>query len=103
MSLAARQTIETEILRCKARTGLPLETILRYAGISQRTWREWSARRGVETKHNCNIPKHYFLTPEEITAVVSFCAENQLKGCRMQRREMADKNKCGFCVVQQRL
>ena len=92
MSLAARQTIETEILRYKARTGLPLETILQYAGISQRTWREWSARRGVETKHNCNIPKHYFLTPEEIQAIVSFCAENQMKGYRMQCWEMVDKN-----------
>ncbi|MCL2194211.1 MAG: transposase [Treponema sp.] len=48
MSLAVRQTIETEILRYKAKTGLLLETLLRYAGISQRTWREWSARRALK-------------------------------------------------------
>jgi len=92
MSLEVRQTAEKEILRIKIKTGLPLGTLLKHAGISQRTWREWARRRGVETKHNCNIPKNYFLTPEEIKAIVCFCSENQLKGYRMQCWEMVDKN-----------
>jgi len=92
MSLEARETVEKEILRIKNRTGLPLETLLKYAGVSRRTWREWTQRRGIETKHNNNIPRNYYLTPEEIEAIVSFCIENQFKGYRMQCWEMVDKN-----------
>ena len=92
MSLEVRQIAEREIMRCKAKTGLPLETLLKYAGISERTWREWQERRGVETKHNNNIPRTYYLTDEEIKAVVAYCRENQLKGYRMLCYEMIDKN-----------
>jgi len=56
------------------------------------TWRKWMGRRGIETKHNNNIPKNYFLTPQEIAAIVMYCAANQLKGYRMQCWEMVDKN-----------
>ena len=92
MSLEVRQTAAREILRIKTKTGLPLETLLKHAGISGRTWREWAQRRGMETKHNCNVRKDYFLTPQEIRAIVCFCTENQLKGYRMQCWEMVDKN-----------
>ena len=92
MSLEARRTAEEVITHYKSRTGLSLETLLKYAGISQRTWNEWMLRRGIETKHNNNIPKGYYLTPQEIQAIVMFCRENQLKGYRMLRYEMIDKN-----------
>jgi len=92
MSLETRQLVEKEILRIKSKTGLPLETLLKYAGISKRTWSEWMQRRDVETKHNNNIPKNYFLTPKEISAIVLFCTLNQLKGYRMLCYEMIDKN-----------
>ena len=92
MSLETRQTAEKEILRYKARTGLPLKTLLQFAGISLRTWGEWMRRRNIPTKHNNNIPKNYYLTPEEITAIVLFCSLNQLKGYRMLCYEMIDKN-----------
>jgi hypothetical protein len=92
MSLKARQSAEKIITDYKSKTGLPLETLLKYAGISQRTWHEWMLRRSIETKHNNNIPRNYFLTPQEIEAIVLFCKENQLKGYRMLRHEMIDKN-----------
>jgi len=92
MSLETRQIAEREIHRFQNKTGLPLKTLLRYAGISQRTWREWGERRGIETKHNNNIPKNYHLTPPEIMAIVRYCTENALKGYRVQCWEMVDKN-----------
>jgi len=92
MSLQARQIAEKEILHYKTRTGLPLKTLLKYAGISCRTWSEWLQRRDIPTKHNNNIPKNYYLTPQEIAAIVMYCTENQLKGYRMQCWEMVDKN-----------
>ncbi len=92
MSLEVRQTAEREIERYQVKTGLPISTILQYAGIPQRTWREWSERRDVETKHNNNIPKAYYLTPEEIKAIIAYCINNPLKGYRMQCWEMVDRN-----------
>jgi len=92
MSLETRQIAEKEILRYKARTELPLKILLKFAGISQRTWSEWMQRRDIPTKHNNNIPKNYYLTPEEIAAIVVFCSLNQLKGYRMLCYEMIDKN-----------
>jgi len=79
-------------MRFKAKTGLPLEILLAFAGIPQRTWREWQERRDIETKHNNNIPRNYHITPEEIRAIIAYCIENPLKGYRMQCWEMVDRN-----------
>ena len=67
-------------------------TLPGYAGIPRRTWREWERRRGVETKHNNNIPKAYYLTPAEVGAIVAYCAGNPLKGYRVQCWEMVDRD-----------
>ncbi len=92
MSLEERTRAEQAIVCLKKKTGLPLERLLRYAGISNRTWREWQERRGEETKHNNNTPKQHHLTPEEIKAIVMYCSANPLKGYRVQCYEMIDKN-----------
>jgi transposase InsO family protein len=92
MSLAIRQVAEQEIQYFKAKTGLSLKTLLKFAFISQRTWREWQERKGVETKHNNNTPKTNYLTPEEVSAIVAYCISNPLQGYRMQCWEMVDQN-----------
>jgi len=92
VSLEVRRTAEREIRRYHAKTGLPITTLLKYAGIPHRTWREWSQRRDIQTRHNNNIPKAYYLTPEEVKAIVAYCADNSLKGYRMQCWEMVDKD-----------
>jgi len=92
MSLEGRQTAEREIVRYQAKTGLPLSTLLKYAGIPPRTWSEWAERKDVETRHNNNIPKAYYLTPQEISAILAYCVANPLKGYRMQCGEMVDRN-----------
>ena len=92
MSLQARETAEKEIRRFHVKTGLGIDTLLKYAGISKRTWHEWAKRRGVETAHNNNIPKNYYLTPQEVKAIIAYCIENPLKGYRMLCWEMVDQN-----------
>jgi transposase InsO family protein len=87
-----RQVAEHEITRYQAMSGLPLGILLQYAGIPQRTWREWQERCGVETKHNNNVPKTYHLTPEEVMVILAFCTANPLKGYRMLCWEMIDQN-----------
>ena len=92
MSLQVRMIIENEVLRFKNRTELPLEFLLSHAGISQRTWYELLERKGIETKHNNNIPKNYYLTPEEEQAIIMYVIGNPLKGYRILCYEMIDKN-----------
>jgi transposase InsO family protein len=92
MGLAVRIIAEKEIQRLKVKTGLPLETLLKFAGIAQRTWREWQQRQGIETKHNNNIPRNYYLTPEEVSAIIAYCTLNPLQGYRMLCWEMVYRN-----------
>jgi len=92
MNLKTRTIIENEIVRFRSLTGLPLEFLLSHAGISQRTWYEWLERQGVETNHTNNIPKNYYLTPEEEQAIIAYVIGNPLKGYRILCYEMIDKN-----------
>ena len=79
-------------MRYKAMTQLSLEFLLSHAGIPLRTWHEWNGRRGVETRHNSNIPRNYYITPEEERAIIAYIIENPLKGYRVLCYEMIDKN-----------
>jgi hypothetical protein len=97
MSLEIREKAEREITRPQALTELPPLVPLSFAGIPERTFREWRGRRGLETKHNNNIPRGYYLTPGESEAIVRYCREQNAahpeKGYRMLCWEMVDKNR----------
>jgi transposase len=95
VSLETRGRVEAEIGRIREKTGIPLCRLLEAAGIPERTWREWSERRGQETRHNNNIRRSYYLTPEETAAIIAYCAGNPLKGYRILCWEMVDKNIAG--------
>jgi hypothetical protein len=92
MSLQARETVGKETTRSQVKTGLPVETLLKYAGIFKRAWHEWALRRGIKTAHNNNIPKNYYLTSREEEAIIACCLANPLKGHRMLSYEMVDLN-----------
>lgn len=92
MSLETRKKAEAKIGRIRKETGLPLCRLLEAAGIPERTWGEWGERRGQETRHNSNIRRSYYLTPEEVAAVIAYCTDNPLKGYRMLCWEKVDKN-----------
>jgi transposase InsO family protein len=92
MSLQLRTIVGNEISRFRNRTGLSLGLLLRHVGISRRTWYEWAGRRGIETKHNNNIPRNYYLTPDEERAIIAYVIGNPLKGYRVLCYEMIDKN-----------
>jgi transposase InsO family protein len=96
MSLEVRERAEREVTRLEAKTGLALPVLLGFAGIPERTWREWQERNGVETRHNSNIPRGYYLTPAETEAIANYCrgncATHPEKGYRTLCWEMVDKN-----------
>jgi hypothetical protein len=96
MSLEIREKAEGEIMRLKGKTELSLPLLLGFAGIPERTWREWQERRGVQTRHNSNIPRGYYLTPEETEAIVNYCravcSSHPEKGYRTLCWELVDKS-----------
>jgi transposase InsO family protein len=92
MSLERRQFITNEITRLCQRTGIALLVLLKYAGISMRTWQEWAKRKNEETRHNNNIPRINELTPAEIRAIVDYCRVNARRGYRPLCWEMVDAN-----------
>ncbi|GHU95919.1 hypothetical protein FACS189479_09610 [Spirochaetia bacterium] len=92
MSLEKRQLIEREVTRMHRLTGIALLTLVCYAGVSRRTWREWQERREAETKHNGQIPREHWLTPEEREAIAVYCQDHLDKGYRVLCWEMVDKD-----------
>ena len=65
MSLAKRTLVESEVKRLQVLTEIALSTLVLFAGVPKRTWREWQERREQETKHNGQIPREHWLTPLE--------------------------------------
>jgi hypothetical protein len=42
-----------------SRTGLPVERLLKWLGLSGGKYRTWKARRGAPNRHNCAQPRHF--------------------------------------------
>jgi len=92
MSLERRQFITKEITRLHQRTEIALLVLLKYAGISVRTWQEWAKRKDEETRYNNNIPRINEMTPSEKRAIVEYCRANIGRGYRSLCWEMVDAN-----------
>jgi hypothetical protein len=56
MSLEKRMLIADEVARLHRLTGIALLTLVVFAGVSKRTWREWQERSGQEARHNGQSP-----------------------------------------------
>jgi hypothetical protein len=92
MTLKTRQIIEHEITRLHRLTNIAVMSLVIFAGVSKRTWHEWKERGEAETKHNGQIPRDHWLTPEETNAIIRYCACQTGKGYRVLCWEMVDRN-----------
>jgi len=92
MNLEKRSLIERELKRLHVLTGIALLTLAIYAGISRRTFYEWQKRRGIETKHNGQIPRYHWTTPEEVKAIIEYCEGRMELGYRTLCWLMVDEN-----------
>jgi transposase InsO family protein len=92
MSLTKRQLIECELANLSNKTGIRHIVLARYAGVSERTWREWLRRKGQETRHNGKIPREHWLTPNEERAICEHCRGHLELGYRVLCWEMVDLN-----------
>lgn len=84
--------IEKEINRLHKLTGIAILTLVVFAGVSRRTYREWLTRRDQETKHNGHIPRNHWATPYEIEAVIEYCKDRMELGYRTLCWLMVDAN-----------
>jgi hypothetical protein len=91
MSLEKRTLIHDEVTRLHKLTGIAILTLVLWAGVPHRTWREWLERRDAETKHNGQTPREHWLTPEETNAIVSYCEVRMNIGYRVLCYQMLDE------------
>jgi hypothetical protein len=82
MGLVLRRLIEHEINRLHILTGIAILTLVLYAGINRRTFREWQRRKDAENQHNGHIPRLHWTTPEEAAAIIAYCTERMELGYR---------------------
>jgi hypothetical protein len=92
MCLSIRRLIENEINRLHNLTGIAILVLAMYAGVSRRTFREWQSRKDQENKHNGQIPREHWTTPEEEAAIISYCVERMELGYRTLCWQMVDAN-----------
>jgi hypothetical protein len=95
-SLERRQLIECELNHLANKTGITHIVLARYAGVAERTWREWLRRKGQEKRHNEKSREHW-LTPDE-ERVCEHWQERLERGYRVLCWEMVDleERKKGF-------
>ncbi|GHV96148.1 hypothetical protein AGMMS50293_24680 [Spirochaetia bacterium] len=92
MSLKKRQLIVQEVERLHRKTAIGILALAGFAGVSERTWREWHTRSDKETGHNGHIPREHWLTPAEIQAIVVYCRDRMELGYRVLCWQMVDED-----------
>ncbi len=63
-----------------------------FLGIHRSKFYQWRERKGVETKHNGQIPKDFWITEEEKQAVIDFYRQNRSEGYRAATYMMIDQD-----------
>lgn len=63
-----------------------------FLGLNRSKFYQWKDRRGIETKHNGQIPRDFWVTEEEKTKVIEFYEENCTEGYRAATYNMIDKD-----------
>ena len=61
-------------------TGISLRQLVRHLGIHRSKFYQWRERKGIETKHNGQVPRDFWITEEEKRAVIDFYRKNKSEG-----------------------
>lgn len=73
-------------------SGISVRIILAFAELSSNRYYDWIDRKGKDNKHNGQIPKNTWLTPEEKQAIICYHAKNPLNGYRRLCYLMIDED-----------
>ena len=75
-----------------AKTELPRERVLRWAGLSRAKFAEWIKRYGKANEHNAMVPRDHWVTGEERARILDFHAKHPLDGYRRITFMMLDQD-----------
>jgi len=64
--------------------------VLKLLDLSRSRFYNWCQRKGMENRHNGNIPKKHWLLEEEVQAILEYCRQQMEKGYRRLTYEMID-------------
>jgi putative transposase len=71
-----RDSVVKDVNYLSSRSGIPVKKLLPYIGLCRVKFYKWVKRTGMLNRHNGNIPKAHWLTPEEIKAIEDFAKKH---------------------------
>jgi putative transposase len=90
VSTALRDEVVTFVEHWSSRTGLPVNRLRKWLGLSAGKFHDWKARLGVANRHNGAQPRLFWLLDWERAAIVTFAAVHPLEGYRRLAYMMLD-------------
>ena len=74
----------------KERTGLPQKDFIAWLGVARSKFFNWKDRYGRANEHNGQVPRDWWLQPDEQQAIIDFAREYPLEGYRRLTFMMID-------------
>ena len=76
--------------RWSSKTGIAVQSFLRWIGLASNKWHHWKNRYGKANEHNAWVPRDHWLDEAEKQAIVAFHGEHPLEGYRRLTFMMLD-------------
>jgi len=74
------------------RTEIAISTLIKFLDMARSKFYSWIERYGMENNHNGQMPRDFWLLPEEKKAIVEFYGQNPLNGYRRLSFMMIDRD-----------
>jgi transposase InsO family protein len=85
-----RDAVVAFIRRWAGKTGLAIERLLKWLGLSAGKYYDWCQRFGQTNQHNGKVPRHFWLHDREKQAILKFQEQFPLEGYRRLTYMMMD-------------
>jgi transposase InsO family protein len=85
-----RDDIITTFDRLKFKTKVPINTLLKAAGLSWARYHDWQKRFGQPNKHNSDTPRDFWLEPWEKQAIIDYKENHMTTGYKRLTYMMLD-------------
>jgi putative transposase len=76
VEMEIRDEVTSHITYLSFRSGIPVKRLLFIIGLSKVKFHRWLKRTGIANRHNGEIPRAHWLTPDEVEKVENFVREH---------------------------
>ncbi|MDR3666220.1 MAG: DDE-type integrase/transposase/recombinase [Ignavibacteriaceae bacterium] len=76
VELEIRDKVTSHITYLSERSGIVVKKLLAIIGLAKTKFHRWLKRTGIANRHNGEIPRAHWLTPEEVEKVENFVSEH---------------------------